>query len=155
MNSISPRGKFVTVNVTDGISTLVQVMAWWCQASNHYLCQWRIISMVPYEITSLKGNITSNNIITFIILLNKIISNNMGPLPHPPLHLSWSKRWKILVSSSTILILIILLIIIILNPPSSAQIVQNCTSHYHLASCCWGQLDGPCGFVQTPAISNM
>ena len=37
-------------NPTDG-STLVQVMAWWCQATNHYLSQCWPRSMSPYGVT--------------------------------------------------------------------------------------------------------
>ena len=42
---------WVPLNLTDGKSTLVQVMAWCCQATTHYLIQCWPRSISPYGIT--------------------------------------------------------------------------------------------------------
>ena len=42
---------WLSLDLTDDKSTLVQVMAWCCQATSHYLSQCWPISMMPYCIT--------------------------------------------------------------------------------------------------------
>ena len=39
-------------NFTDDLSTLVQVMAWYCLAASHYLNQCWLSSMIPYGVSS-------------------------------------------------------------------------------------------------------
>ena len=43
-----------SMDLTDDISALVQVIAWCCQASSHYLSQCWLWSMSPYGITRLQ-----------------------------------------------------------------------------------------------------
>ena len=42
---------WISFNLTDDKSTLVQVMAWFCQATSHYLSQWWPRSLSPYGVT--------------------------------------------------------------------------------------------------------
>ena len=42
---------WMSLDLTDDKSTLVQVMAWCCQATSHYLSQWWPRSLSPYGVT--------------------------------------------------------------------------------------------------------
>ena len=46
--------RWMPLNLTDDKSTLVQVMAWCCQATSHYLNQCWSWSLTPYGITRLQ-----------------------------------------------------------------------------------------------------
>ena len=43
--------RWMSLDLTDDKSTLVQVIAWWRQATTHYLSQWWPRSLSPYDIT--------------------------------------------------------------------------------------------------------
>ena len=42
--------RWISLDLTDDESTLVQVMAWCCQATSHYLSQWWPRSLSPYGV---------------------------------------------------------------------------------------------------------